>query len=345
MIEHLDIEWKIVGLLEAPISHECIYYNLQEDRRYPSKVFGLTEVDVHTYTLRPTNLFHQVLKAHLKDEGYDLAINTLPYILPIDDYGEFQVNIRFRLFSDRFLALSVEIPHIERKFSVEDLVNFQKISQHRLLECIARFCFNIHSHCPSPTKKAVVGWCAKPLMRITQGEQEIPNSLLVEIVTRHPGINDRAKEEVLQKNVLLNINEDLLLVDKQGVALLVVTDDRKGQSNRYRRISQLFEYALYAKTYMSVYLDSDDALVKEELLLEDAKSINAILSANVLVESVSARRGWDLLKEEFALASMKIPEEKEVPPFFKRPWFLGASAVVGFFVTIYKAWDFISGGE
>jgi hypothetical protein len=345
MIEHLNLEWKIVGLLEAPISHECIYYNLQEDLRYSSKVFGVTEVDVHTYTLRPTKLFHQALKSHLKHEGYDLAINTLPYFLPIDGCGELQVNIRFRLFSDRFLAVSVEIPNIKREFSVEDLVDFQKISQNRLLECIARFCFNVHSHCPSPTKKAVVGWCAKPLMLITQMEREISDSSLVEIVTRHPSINDRARAEVLQKNESLNINEDLLLVDKQGVALLIVTDDRDGQSNRYRRISQLFEYALYAKTYMSVYLDSDDTLAKGELLLEDAKSINTVLSADVLVQSVSARRGWDLLKKEFALGAMKLPEEEEVLPFYRRPWFLRVSAVVGLLVGIYKAWDIISGGE
>lgn len=352
MIENLEIEWKVSGLLPTPIGSDCNYYQRREDQNYSKRTFGRTDLEVSTYSLEPTKQFHQALNAELRERcNFNMATNRLPYTLPIGKWGDKSINFRFRVFGERFLVISIHVPSFALDLSVLDTIELEKLSSHPLLESIARFCFNVH-YCHNPSQMLVKGWHCKPLMRITDKKHQVANSSLVEIVTRHQGIDQRAIAEMLDKNEALNFNDDLLLLDKQGVAFLQRSPDHNNQRNRYQRVSSLFEYSLYVKAFETALFELKGMpTLEQELELEIGK-INGVLRADVLSQSVSAHRGWELLKIEMSLKAIELhghksdkPLKKGVIPFYKRPFFIGVSALTALISGLLAIYSSINGGE
>lgn len=349
MVEALEIEWKIAGLLPINIASNCIYYKKNEDKNYANRVFGSPDIDIPSASLEPTIHFHQALGSELR-KNFNLKIRRLPYRVPLDGLGELDVKLKFRLFEQRFLVISLQLQSIESNLSISDLIKLQKLTTHPILEAIVRFCFNVH-YSPKPSEMMVNGWQCKPLIKLTDKSKSIDNNFLVEILTRHQGLDHRAISEMIDKNSALNFNSDKLLIDKQGVAFQQVTDDKENQLNRFKRISALFEYALYVKAFDSIVASGKYPSIDE--LQSISERINSVLAADVLLQSVSAKRGWNLLKKELRLKEFNIPnniktendeEQSKLTklPFYKHPMFLGLSALVGLlagFTTIYQFLD------
>ena len=147
----------------------------------------------------------------------------------------------------------------------------------------------------------VEGKVSKPLIRVF--DQDASTQELIDLVSRHPGMNERATAEMLAKNSELNFNDDLMLIDKQGVVLNCCSSDRVGQNNRFRRVEALFEYAVS----LSAFIASNR---KEIALMESSDSLewqNAhlkLVELDVVPQSVSARRAWQLISNEFDLVHM-----------------------------------------
>lgn len=255
------------------------------------------------------------------------------------------VGLRLRTIGGHFLIISIQLKKFSSSQSVSELIEFQKLSNHPILEAISRFCFNVH-YCPNPSQMVVGILYSKPLLRITPGDAEISAASLVEIVTRHKDIGNRASEEMLKKNESLNFNDDILLIDKQGIVFLQKTDDHKNQRNRHQRISSLFEYSLYIKSLVdSIAFLKESSNIQSELSSEIAV-INSILSEDVLNESVSASRGWDLMKKEMNLGKISLEApEFESAPFYKRKWFVAASTLVALASGILTIVGYFKGGE
>ena len=255
------------------------------------------------------------------------------------------IRLRLRTIGDRILIISIQLKKFSSNHSVSELIEFQKLSTHPILEAIARFCFNVH-YCPNPSQTVVNCLYSKPLLRITSKKNWISTASLVEIVTRHKDIGDRAITEMLKKNELLNFNDDLLLIDKQGIVFLQKTQEHSNQRNRYQRISSLLEYSMYVKSFTdSISFLNESYDIQAELSSEIAV-INSILNENVLNESVSASRGWNLMKKEMNLVEISLgPSELEYIPFFKRKWFLATSALVALASGIFGIASYFKGGE
>jgi hypothetical protein len=343
MIEALELEWKVGGLLPITIDNDCIYYNQHEDKTYSKRVFGSPQFDFSTTSLEPTKQFHQALNAELH-RSFNLRITRLPYFIPVGDLGKQAVKLKLRLFENRFLMLSIQLQCIENDFSVTDIIKLQKLSSHPILESIARFCFNVH-HCPNPSQMIIKGWQCKPLIKIVSVTKPLDDSSLVEIVTRHVGLDQRSITEMLEKNFTLNFNSDKLLIDKQGVVFLQTSTDKENQRNRFKRISALFEYAVYVKAIDSIQAEYSDELGNE--LQPNLDRINEVLNADILLQSVSGKRGWELLKKEMNLKVFNCSSdfiEKEDNEntkstklhFYKNPIFLGTVALVGLIAGILK---------
>lgn len=345
MTNDLEIEWKVSGLLPMPIGDDGKYYIKRQDENYSKRTFGRQENDVLTYSLEPTKIFHQALGAELRKKNeINFSTNRFPYSIQLGELGPMNIGLRLRAFGDRFLTISIQIKKFSSNQSISELIEFQKLSTHPILEAIARFCFNVH-YCPNPSKMVVTSWCSKPLLRITPKNTDISTSSLVEIVTRHIGIGDRAIEEMLQKNEALNFNDDKLLIDKQGIVFLKKTQDHNNQRNRYQRISSLFEYSLYVKAFVdSIGLLKESSDIQEELFPE-VSVINSVLSGDILKESVSASRGWGLMKKEMSLGEITLESsELESMPFYKRKWFLATSALVALASGISGIAGYFKGG-
>ncbi len=335
MTATFEIEWKISGLLPTPIADDCKYYQKTEHRNYSKRNFGRPDIQIPSTTLAPTKLFHQALRGELGAKyGLNWPSRSQPYWLPITELGNQPVNLRFRVFGGAVLVLTIQLPPIAMPISIKDLIQFQMLSSHPVLESVARFCFNVH-YCPAPSQAVIKAWQSKPLMKIRETENPFAKSTLAALVTRHEGLNDRATAEVIAKNEKLNFNEDTLFVDKQGVVFLNTTADKNDQRNRYGRISALYEYAVHVKSVENIFAEGNTDSI--ERVVGEIESINQILVADVLSQSVSARRVWELIKEELRLGTIasyghtddQIPQKNnERIPFYKEPLFIGISALL-----------------
>ncbi|RUO34293.1 hypothetical protein CWE11_06090 [Aliidiomarina sanyensis] len=329
-----------------PIGDSGKYYIKRRDKNYSKRTFGRQGSDILSYSLEPTKLFHQALGAELR-RVYKANFSTsrLPYSIPVGDLGSVDIVLRLRTIGNHILIISIQLQKFSSSHSVSELIELQKLSNHPILEAIARFCFNVH-HCPNPSQMAVNSWHSKPLLRIKPESSEISKASLVEIVTRHRDIGDRAIKEMLDKNEPLNFNDDLLLIDKQGIVFLQKTKDLNNQRNRYQRISSLFEYSMYVKSFIqSINLIKESCDTQAEIVSE-VLVINSILSEDVLNESVSGSRGWSLIKKEMSLVGISL-ENSDVAsmPFYKRRWFLAISAVVTLVSAVFGIAGYFKNGE
>lgn len=346
MLESYEIEWKIAGFLPIPIAEDCIYYNKSEDVNYAKRIFGCPDLKVYTSTLIPTNLFHQALSAELrKKHSQEISINRFPYSIPIGEFDSQKINFRFRVFGSHFLVLSILVPQLIKETPIPEIIKLQMLSSHQLLEAIARFVFNVN-YCPAPSQTLVKYWISKPLIKIKDYDKKIDKISLVEIVTRHQGMDERAITEMLEKNKTLNYNDDLLLIDKQGIVFLQRTSDKKSQRNRYKRISSLLEYALYVKSFETALADQEASLDKNIQL--EANNINKIIEQSIISQSVSAHRGWELLKKEMNLKVINLqthfspPNKRDKEPFYRNQIFKGLLAITSLLAglaTIYQLFN------
>ena len=351
MIDTFEIEWKIGGLLPAPIRSTCKYYQTREDPRYANRVFDRPDLEIPSNTLVPTKLFHQALRGELA-KRYELseAIHTLPYRLPIGDLGAQFVNLRFRVFDKNFLVLTIHIPQNKTERSISELIQLQILSSNPILESVARFCFNVH-YCPEPSQMAVMGWLSKPLLKVWDNSNKLTQSSLVELVTRHEGLNKRAMAEMISKNEALNFNEDILLLDKQGVVFLCSTSEKISQRNRYKRISSLYEFAVHAQAVEAILAEGSEKTTQKSS--SNIKSIKEVLDIEVLSKSVSSKRGWELIKSEFKLGRIVNKNQTNIvraseqsqfkkTPFYLNPVFIGISAILALLAsvaTIYQVFN------
>ena len=352
MIEHLEIKWIVAGLLPIPVPNDCNYYQSRKDLNYAKRTFGRSDLKITASSLEPTSLFHQALIADLrKTHGLNVPINRFPYTLPIGSLEPQRMSIRFRVFDGKFLVLTIHFPQITANLSVSEIIELQILSSHPILESVARFCFNVH-YCPEPARTLVSSWQSKPLMSIIDERNQVSISSLVEIVTRHQDVGQRAIDEMLNKNEALNFNDDILLLDKQGAVFLQKTSDKNNQRNRYERISSLFEYTMYARAVVTSYEEREGAVNHQ--LQTESENINDVLRSDVLRQSVSANRGWELLKKEMGLKEIALHVSEQngksgiqlkmnVLPFYKHPLFISVSALAALGASLLVIYDAVGG--
>jgi len=341
MTTTFEIEWKISGLLPMPIADDCKYYLKTEDLNYSKRIFGRPDIQIPSTTLAPTKLFHQALRGELVAK-YDLdwPSRGQPYRLPIAEFGNQPVNLRFRVFGGAILVLKIQLPPIAMPVSIKDLIQFQMLSSHPILEAVARFCFNVH-YCPTPSQTVVKAWHSKPLMKIKEAETLFAKSTLAALVTRHEDLDDRATAEMIAKNEKLNFNDDILFLDKQGVVFVSTTADKITQKNRYERISALYEYAVHVESVESILADGNTESIKR--VIGEIETINRILTTDVLAQSVSAARGWELIKKELCLGKIAsfgykdgqiFQKNDKRAPFYQNRLFIGISALLALAASI-----------
>lgn len=336
MIKSFELAWKVSGVLPAPTEHLGKYFAVGDDATYSMRVFGNPELTVLSRPLAPTKQFCQALESEIRDKHQISIGHSLNQLrAPLTKLGDCSIGLKFRILGNAVLVLTIQIQRCAHQLSIAELIPLQMLSNHPVLESIARFCFNVH-YAPSPSSVDVEAFQSKPLVKIEAEPSAMRVSELAALVTRHIGLNDRATQEMLAKNEPLNFNDDLVFIDKQGMAFLLATEDSRNQRNRFTRIAALCEFAIYATTVYRIATVDDTGLLAR--VDEEIERINAVVEATVLAQSVGASRAWELLKKEFGVEIIERASrndnivdksKREKLPFYKHPAFLGTSALIG----------------
>ena len=321
----IKIEWKVCGLLPlaTPIL-DSKYFTAFEDKNYINRTLGRVDININVYSLTPTNLFFQALNKELvKSYGIRTNRKRFPYSIPLSVIGEQEVKFRAKLFEPDVIILTVSLNVKERPYSVKELSELQLLSNHEIVSAICRFFINVHSY-PNASQIEVSGWKAMPLLIIqpstkTKTKTNFSNNELASIVTRHEQMNDKASKELLAKNSELNFNNDQMLIDKQGILFNTITSDKIGQRNRFSRISDIAEFAQYIKSLEKKGQTNPAWRTKPEIASLLCR-VDELISSKILNQSVSAKRGWHLIREELDIKSFNVEMPKKEPK--KRFFFL-----------------------
>lgn len=288
------LEWKVSGLLPIPVPDPCKYFLRHHDAGYSNRVLGRSDIEVKTYTLTPTKLFHQLVDAENLLEN-NVATKSFPYQMPLDG-TRLPVSIQIRVFFDQVMVVTLKvIPDLEKSYG--ELIELSLFSNHPSLEALVQTIFNAH-FCPKPSQMLVEGRQSKPLLRVFDQDASIQQ--LIDLVSRHPGMNERAVAEMLAKNSDLNFNDDLMLIDRQGLVFNCLSSDTAGQNNRFRRVEPLFEFAMALSTFITSNRDGV-VLMESEGDLEWRNAYLRLMERDVVPQSVSAKRAWQTISTEFDL--------------------------------------------
>lgn len=274
MIKTFELTWKVSGVLPAPTHKIEKYFRFEVDESYSKRVFGSPELRVRSRPLMPRRQFLEALESEIRDK-HQIAIghNLNQLHVPLKTLGNCPIGLRFRLLGSSVLVLTIHAQEYTRESPVAEVIPLQMLSHHPILESIARFSFNVH-YAPSPSTVEVGMFQSKPIIKVKAEADAVRKSDFAALVTRHIGLNDRATQEMLTKNEHLNFNDDLLLVDKQGICFFLATNDSRSQRNRFTRISALCEYALYATTVQKIAIaGSDELMARIDGEIEDINSV------------------------------------------------------------------------
>jgi len=122
-------------------------------------------------------------------------------------------------------------------------------------------------------------------------------SKLASVVTRHENVNDDVVSSVVDKNLTHEVDQTLLLVDKQGIAAYVPNQTSEAAAsanlNRFEQSVAMLQLA----GALRIELRSGRSVASD--------AARAILDpSSVITASVSGRRIWSLLVQEFSLVTL-----------------------------------------
>lgn len=334
MTATLRVDWKVAGLLPQRLG-DSLYFNKHPDPGYVRRVFGKNcHQELSICSLSTTKQFHQRFSAELrKEHGCDGTFTRLPYLLNVEGVGPVPVGLRLRLFGERILVATISLEFKMDAYDLRKAISVQKITDQPVLMALARFSFNVHFVSP-PSKTSIRFQEWVPLMKVSA--KEIDGPTMVRLVTRHETIEGRAAHEVLKKNETINFDSAIMLLDKQGLLFAVNSKDTEGQRNRYSRMSNLYEFVTHILVLGRA--ENSPELDEKSFATQKLQELAPIMSQEVLRESVSASRGWELMKREFQLKSIAKPEAVSVSSASSVNWsrvgvavaVIGLVLVVGF---------------
>ena len=293
---HVHLLWKVLVPLDRAnaVALHSNLFNLAGGKSFARRLGGDFRLESIPAVLSPTDLFHSGLKPTRVLLG--LEGSRFPYLFGSETQAERRsVNIAIHLH-DGALCLTVRLAPFYVS-SPTSWPTLQDLRQHKVL-------WNL-------TKKvlatSVTGDLSTrfgrepqvlPALHIRALEQDLQAwpSQLVSIVTRHENVNENVVNDVVAKNRPHRVDQTLLLVDKQGIAAYVPL-----QTSSAAVVANLdrFEHAaamLQLAAALRLELRSDLEVTSD--------AASAILDPNAAVTaSISGRRIWSLLVQEFSLAT------------------------------------------
>lgn len=308
MTYQIELAWKVFSKLALRPGQSArksnALFNVRGGRAFSRSLGGNFQTGYAPEVLEPTVNFHQALlplknRLGIKDKRYPFTI-FLDYLSTT-----VQVNITIHRYNSVVCA-SVKVT----PFVVDTDIDFaviQDLESHVNLYGLVKQVLGIAATGDARAKPLQSPPKFFPVVRVCAIGPDVPNwkSRLVAALTRHEAPSDVIVESVLAKNKPHQIDESLILIDRQGVFGYVPATcsakQSRGNLQRFTNASALIEFA-YAIRY-----DVGKGLAVDE---DTRRAIESPIAA--VPDSVSAKLMWDLIVREFSLQNELQRESEKV---------------------------------
>ncbi|WP_337264191.1 5'-methylthioadenosine/S-adenosylhomocysteine nucleosidase family protein [Serratia sp. MMO-24] len=294
------LEWLVITKLPYSNIYNSgdnkILFNPKSGRNFLRGIGGNICSQYSPIVLEPTALFHSTLSTFR--EQYEFTGKRFPYVSSTLLPGiSARVNINLHLF-DNVLCVKVSINDTE--IDVDKNFSFKNIQDLNKNNNIAKLIKKIIAMILDGNRNAVpIGTLPKiyPAIRIVPQEKEHHNWKLemVELVTRHEKLLNSVADLVLEKNNAHQVDQSLILIDKQGIVSYVpyaAPETASGNLQRYKNSVSILELAAILKAQIESY---------QVLGERESQLINNPDEA--IPDSVSSQKVWTLVNKELKLAA------------------------------------------
>ncbi|MGR3885789.1 5'-methylthioadenosine/S-adenosylhomocysteine nucleosidase family protein [Pseudomonas sp. 1152_12] len=286
------IEMTSSGL--ATLSNSNLLFNQRGGKRFLRSIGGRIRTSYAPVVLEPTDVFYATLKK--LQTTLNFSGKKLPYDLEslrTDMPG--RLNINFHLFG-KLLFLNFILSEFEIAGGC-DFSELQKVENYPDLEKLFRYVLAIAStydHRAEPLGNLPRYYPAIRIVSLEDDPADWRRRMAV-LVSRHPLMLDRVADTVLEKNDPHQVDQSLLLIDKQGVVAYVpayASAAAAGNLQRFANAIAMLEFAVMLQFQLK----------KRVALPEDA--LRLITSPHAAIaDSVSAQKAWELVNAEFKLVN------------------------------------------
>lgn len=329
----------------------CSLFNVLQGKMFVRKMGGVSSFPIAPKTLDPTIVFYNAIKPAMRDNGF--SGKKFPFKYDCGSGAFETININIHAYSTKVVVLLVSKLVVQCEGDSPSFLVLQDmeshIGLHNLVKAICSvICYGygrIDYKSFSP-KVYPVAVCEKSI-----DENYISDMVAVEALTRHRNPKARIIKDALKKNIDHQVDENSILIDRQGVFVRYTYEfgDERNNERKMDSVHCLFEVGLALFEIFSS--DKSRDLSKAELGFIQTLIFSPDI---VFIKSVTAYKTWLLIADEFKLkrlfeattdlsvaesvVSVKSPVKKEWSPM--RAWnmsIVGALllGVAGYFAPEY----------
>lgn len=299
MPQGLDISWKVLLILpENTVNYQepNNLFKIKGGNSFVNKMGGTKKghLNLKPLVLEPTNVFHNAINKVSNKLGF--TGKKFPYRTD----NEQDLNINIRLYGTRVVILTVKLSSIFFD-SDESLLELKKIKYHKKIH---EFILYINGLILTGNHKSILStgsvnsYSCLNIINKNCHDELISDSRSVEVLTGHESIKQSIISEVLEKNSKHTPYEITLLIDKQGIFFQVPNELSSNQdvTSIFGSVTLMFEYSIALSNLISSGSICD---ISEN----EYKSIHKAITDpdSIFTESVSVRKVWNLLIDEFKL--------------------------------------------
>lgn len=292
----VKLQWSVITKLPSAsmkfLDNNSILFNFKGGKSFLRSIGGKIRCSYEPVTLEPTDIFHADLKKSKEELGF--SGKKFPYV--IDDFLpgiSTRLNVNFHLFGN-VLCANYIIDEIDVGDDV-DLSRLQLIENHPKIKSLILKIAGIfkegkrHAHSVPSLPKYY------PAIRIVslKKDSESWRSDMATLVARHPQMRNEVVSALLNKNDPHQVDESLILVDKQGILAYVpfaAPSTAAGNFQRFKNMTSMLELAAVIKLQMSSGVNLPKDIIK--IITNPDQAIS---------DSVSSQKSWVLINSEFKL--------------------------------------------
>ncbi|CAI8833135.1 hypothetical protein [Pseudomonas sp. IT-P176] len=276
----------------------CSLFNVLQGKMFVRKMGGVSFFPIAPKTLDPTIVFYNAIKPAMRDNGFSGKKFPLKY-----DNGSGApeaININIHTYSAKVVVLLVSKLIVQREGVAASLLVLQDMESHPGLHNLVKavcsvICFG---HGRSDYKSFSPKVYPVAVYEKSLGEDSISDVVAVEALTRHRNPRARIIEDTLKKNIDHQVDENSILIDRQGIFARYAYEfgDERNNERKMESVHCLFEVGLALFEIFSS--DKYRDLNKSEL---DFIKILIFSPDIVFIKSVTAYKTWILIADEFKL--------------------------------------------
>lgn len=303
----VKLQWGIA--IEIPpsgmiaLDSSNLLFNRKGGNGFLRSIGGRIRTTYAPIVLEPTDVFHSTLNPLRK--SLKITDTKFPYhIQSILPGTTSRLNVKFNLFGKiLFINLILDEFKVESSFNIS---NVQKLESHPDIVKLALqiLAITITQNRQAPPLSSLPRYYPA-IHLVSLGEDPVDwRARMATLVSRHAMMLDSAAKKMLEKNNSHQVDQSLLLVDKQGIGAYIpftAPATEEGNFKRFRNAVSMLEFAVVLQLQLS----------KKTTLPQNV--LNLITSPDeAIADSVSAQNLWKLFSIEFhLLIELKYAQPKE----------------------------------